>query len=959
MSDSPGAQDRGRLRDGQPHLVGRARQIAEFTDARATSAAGLGGCVVFVEAPAGMGKTRLLRVAANDAQADRFAALWARGDELQRGRPFGAVRELFAAALTTLGPDDRARVCSGAAALAAPALAADGGGALSSSESAQHGLYWLMSNLCDLQPRLVLVDDAHQLDLASLEWLHSLARRAPDMALVICIATRPARGERASLLGDIARMDGVRTISLDPLSSDAVHILLEHELGAGPTAGFVEACRTATGGNPLLLRELVRRWRETDSPIDGTGADAVTRLGADAIAPLVRARVSRLDLDARLVLQTLACVRRSPSAALLTRITGLTADRALAAVDRLCAAYLCVGDPEVDFEHPLVREAVYAGMSLQDRTRVHRLAIEAQREAGATDEELAVHCLALAASGDRRIVGILRAAADDAVRRGASDEAIAFLMRAQAEPPPHEEAFAVAFAIATTMAGRHHPDTIEALRTALRLARDAHDRGAVGLELARAHTYRGEDQAATSILLSFEPDLPLNADALRESFALARLVQVQTRVAARSSMLDELAVVRARLTRGDVSLSPQVLAVLGADIALTELSGREAALSAARTALGNGLSAAENIDSPFLYMAASTLFVLDEVDAGERAMSRTIAQAGATGSARAYAMASAFRARARYYQGRLLEAEADARAALDTTVEQTWAMHVPWAAGVLIDVLVDRGDLVEAQHMAEQFDATGSRELMMEQPLAIARARLFVEHKRIAQAIAELRRVEHWEQSWGAQTPALTEWRALIAPLLLAHGSADEARALAAEEVRLARTFGAARQIVGSLRAAAAVADDRVSAVELLREAVQIADGAATRLPLIEAQVDLALALSRVQDESAATVGAAAMASAQHAGALRLVRLLERGRAGRPGPVRGSPAGNDELTAAQYRVARLAADGCSNREIAQRLFLSRKTVEMHLGNAFRRLSISSRQELSHALADGPLAAPEP
>jgi predicted ATPase len=172
-------------------LVEREAELGTVERLLAAAGAGSGGAVVF-EGPAGIGKSSLL-AAARAAAAAGVRILSARGGELERELPFGIVRQLLEPMMMACDPGERAALLSGAAALAKPVLfAVDPEAGAEPSFSVLHGLYWLTVNLADERPLLVMVDDAHWADVASLRWLIYLARRLAGVPLALVLAARSA-----------------------------------------------------------------------------------------------------------------------------------------------------------------------------------------------------------------------------------------------------------------------------------------------------------------------------------------------------------------------------------------------------------------------------------------------------------------------------------------------------------------------------------------------------------------------------------------------------------------------------------------------------------------------------------------------------------------------------------------------------------------------------------------------
>ncbi|MBV8713209.1 MAG: helix-turn-helix domain-containing protein [Solirubrobacterales bacterium] len=216
-------------------------------------------------------------------------------------------------------------------------------------------------------------------------------------------------------------------------------------------------------------------------------------------------------------------------------------------------------------------------------------------------------------------------------------------------------------------------------------------------------------------------------------------------------------------------------------------------------------------------------------------------------------------------------------------------------------------------------------------------------------ALAELERAGEVLAATGFVNPAVVEWRADAARAHRALGNPARARELAREELELAHAFGAPRAIGVALRACAAAEEER--RLEHLRTAVEVLRGSESRLEFAYALADLGAALRRDDQRSAARERLLeALELAQTCRSARLEDLArdELSALGTRAP-RSAVSGHDALTASEARVARMAAEGMSNKEIAQALFVTYKTVDTHLYRAYNKLGISSRRQLRDAL----------
>ncbi len=270
-------------------------------------------------------------------------------------------------------------------------------------------------------------------------------------------------------------------------------------------------------------------------------------------------------------------------------------------------------------------------------------------------------------------------------------------------------------------------------------------------------------------------------------------------------------------------------------------------------------------------------------------------------------------------------------------------------AARLIETSVDLGRLDVAASVLDKIDFAATQALFTHNYLLYARGRL-----RAATGEPELgyedlrgcgRRLEHH----GMRFPGFAPWRAHAVRVALVLGRTDAANRLAEEDLEAAERWGALR-ILGVAMTTAGLLRDDDEAERLLTRAVDVLGGSTAKLALAEALTELGtLQARRGQGEKAiATLRQAARAS-KHCGARPLARwAAEALRDARASAV--TARDNEHgLTKQEYRVAAMASQGLTNREIAEALHLTRRTVELHLSGAYRKLEITGRTELSSAL----------
>jgi DNA-binding CsgD family transcriptional regulator len=302
--------------------------------------------------------------------------------------------------------------------------------------------------------------------------------------------------------------------------------------------------------------------------------------------------------------------------------------------------------------------------------------------------------------------------------------------------------------------------------------------------------------------------------------------------------------------------------------------------------------------------------------------------------------------------------EADARALLETPDPSSTLIHRPLVMAALVEALAERGEFDDAERTLEPL--AGDLQYMSQTAALLrhARGRLRLAQRRFPEALADFRAAGDIALRTQARSPCYLPWRSDAALAHLALGEHDMARLLTAEELELARAFGAPRALGVALRAAGLV-EGAPRGEALLREAIEVLGGPDTRLEQARALADLGALLRRGNRRvDAREILRRAVDAAHHAGARPLADRAETElRATGARPRRVLLTGLEALTASERRIAELAAQGLTNRQIAQNLFITARTVEGHLTNVFAKLNVRTRIELSRALGT-PVTGPE-
>jgi DNA-binding CsgD family transcriptional regulator len=376
--------------------------------------------------------------------------------------------------------------------------------------------------------------------------------------------------------------------------------------------------------------------------------------------------------------------------------------------------------------------------------------------------------------------------------------------------------------------------------------------------------------------------------------------------------------------------------------------GRTAELALA----GGSLLAEHTAASMFFHMAVVALATCDRIESALRWYDRGLDDARRRGSLTGFTLTSCFRSDAHYRAGHLLDAEADARAAVAARGLGEHSVLAPAASAHLVQVLIERGELGEAEAClaASGVDAD-ARDALFHCGLRFQRGRSRSAQGRPQDGLADLLACGRWLDRWGSLNPSMWPWRSEAALALGALGRREEAQSSAAEEVVLAGSLGQPRTLGMALRAAGLVAGGD-EGLELLREASDVLESSPARLEHARAMVDLGGAMrrrGRPRDARQPLREGLDLATRCDATALmrraRQELLAAGGRPRRP-RITGAMA----LTPSERRVAEMAIEGRSNPEIAQALFVSLKTIETHLTRAYDKLDITRRSELVSAFS---------
>ncbi|MGW1871506.1 AAA family ATPase [Streptomyces mauvecolor] len=929
----------------QAPLVGRGRALDELSAAVDAAAAGSARCVV-VQGEAGIGKSRLLAEVADRAAARGMATAEGRATELDRLSPLATlVNALDHGTRPVLDEADRAELATRAAVpYRQTTLLAE-----------------RITTYARACPLVVLVDDMQWADEATALLIRSLVPALADAPVMWLLASRPLSRESAmhAAVEGLAER-GARFLTLGPLSEEAVDELSAHTLGARPGDG-VRRLADRAAGNPFLLQELLHALREQGRiRIEDGEAQVSPGELPDSFRAQVARRGRHLSTPARQLMEAGAVLARPFGVHEAAGVTGIPVRELNSATEEAIAqGHLVAVGTLLRFRHDLIREAVYDNLSGPVKHALHREAGAVLAAEGRPAAECATHVAWGARRGDQHALRALREAAEG-VMGAAPGVAADLLIRLVelSEPDDRDRPGNVCRALSALSFSGRTGEAIELADAELALASDPTALATVRHGLAAALKFTGRTPEVLKLvdLALADRGVPVRNQAQLWSLRAHTLIdcglsmgedpacELAAAAGGEAVRLGEAAGEAAATASGYTARSRAALvagrldeAVLFAERAtdIADRSGGEARWHAPRRWLGEALTAAER------FTDAEAVF-----DAGQREAERL-------GAPWAVPRLRGHRAQLWLASGRLAEATAEAEATLHSSV----ALGTPPTAQstrlLMARLAILRDELPTARALfatARGLSDAGVRvavdELMLVEVLL-----------RDATAQGPHEAADDGDMLWSAlpdrirlvcQDPGLGPELVRIAVRAGLHGPAE--RAAAASHLLAERN----PQLASAQAAASHVDALRSGDPGALRAAVGLWRSTPRPLALAGALEDAALATADGEDvlalwEEAFGLYAAAGAARGAARVRQRLRVLGVRRrmpraAARPG------AGWDGITPSELRVVRLVVDGLTNRQVANRLFLSRHTVDAHLRNVFGKLGVSSRVELARIAA---------
>ncbi|SCL72070.1 regulatory protein, luxR family [Micromonospora citrea] len=903
------------------------RRLAELI---ATGGTPTGRTVTVLAGPVGSGKTALLQTFTRRAIEAGARVLGASASRAERSVPLEVVRQLVRVASD---PEDRARF---GRLLDAGSLAwADVEGA-DDEDTARHtaAIGGALLELTTRGPLVITVDDVHHADVASLRCLDYVARRISGLPVLVLLTeaprTRPWRPEVYAELLQPARLHRIR---LPLLTVEGTFQVLAHRLGVPVARTIAEESHRISGGNPLLVHALADDQAVAPRPADRPVAGESFR---EAVLSCLY-RCDHLVLDAARVL---AVTGDPPHGSLLPQLVDARSRSALGAVDCSTSAGLVT---EAGLRHPAVSRAVLDGTTAEERARLHLEAARLLHDEGAPPARIAPHLVNVDELTEPWMAHSLLDAGEQALLDGEVETALGYLRRAN-----------------RSCAG----DCLRArIRSALARAEWQLDPQAavphlLGVATAVRAGHLGSQQAAGPIqyllwhgeidkAVELVQHLSDGADSADPRSAAELLVTTGWM----STLYPGVSVDRPNPTavaRDPLTLAKVKRGLEGASLLSAVLERGDATVveQAERALHAGGLD-----DEPRVWSSVCAIIAMiyaDRLDLAGDWCDRLDRNPAARRYPSPSATLAALRASVSGRLGDLPRAERLADEALRQLSLKGWGVVIGMPLSIRLRALTFMNELDAAADCLQ----VPVPPAMFETPIGLHYLHARGTHALAAgspeDALADFQLCGQLMTAWRLDFSALVPWRTECARALLRMGRRQQARKLVREELARLRPVQL-RYRAAALRVLAS-AEDGPDRITHLRSAVRLLRQCGDRMELAHNLTDLGHAYQQAGDRREARVAArAARALAEECG----IPLLRASTATSGSGSAEGPAGTalvvDGLNDAESQVAALAAQGHTNREIAEKLFLTVSTIEQRLTRIYRKLHVNSRNELATRL----------
>ncbi|MER6563017.1 AAA family ATPase [Streptomyces sp. NPDC001027] len=911
--------------------------------------------LVMLEGPDGIGKTTLLRALIARARAEDLRVVHtAAGQEGER-LPLGTAHALLAGLdagvgrtpLTAWTPPFDASDASGANARSRGLAWYDVDGA-NPSFGALAQLHEVVRSAATKSPLVIVVDDAEEADAASLRFLAHTARRLAGLPVLLALARRGAADEPA--LHDVAALPQCRLMRPRPLTSEGIGLLALRLLGSETDAAFQESCLAATNGNPLLATRLLTALREERLPL--TADHVASAPGQDIHAFRLRAagllhRHPAVTVQAARALAVLGDRVTPENGARLALLDSPVFGRSLLA---LVSNGLVTSnsDGSWSFSHALLRNAVLGDMSADERDALHGRAARLLHDEGASSSDVAEHlCHAPSTAHQPWATAVLRDAAREAVLHASPVRAVELLRACRPAGAEETADPCLLFELGVAEMKVDAEASIRHLTSALDRATEPRLRLEALGALAEALTRQGQVTRAAGLLTRYRSEAALTASGSADP----QLMEAHLLIAAsanRAAFAELLETVSFDLSLPGDTPEQRALLATRAVISVSRMDRVTEAVAAARTVVRRSTA---TTDAPaYVGAAASGLLYADLPHEAEAVYQRLVIGADAL-LGPSHRNLLALSAEAHQRLGALEQASSASAAALASATVAEATPFEALALAVRLHTLLDQGDLAQAALLEAEIPGSVQDDSWQWNEVVCARGRLYLAKEDPRRALAHFEECARRQAGWQRTSPAVSSWWYWAGRTHLALGDRVSAVALAERAVYDARSAGLPCALGSGLElwAATVCADLRPA---LLEEAEEVLMGTRAALWLARVRVARGQALQRLGYKKAAReVLRQGWEEAYGIGSRPLHTVAHRALlATGARPRRPVSRGPGALTQSESQVARLAADGKSNAYIAETLFVTRRTVEVHLTSVYRKLGLTGRRELRDSLA---------